>query len=64
MLASAMGCRRIIFEDLYLASLHKPNVSLKDGGKIAALDKDGIVMTDGTPRTPLRPSNPHSLGCI
>ncbi|PPQ72534.1 hypothetical protein CVT26_004012 [Gymnopilus dilepis] len=44
---AAMGCRRIIFEDLYLASLHKPNVSLKDGGKIAALDKDGIVMTDG-----------------
>ncbi|KAF8910545.1 FAD/NAD-binding domain-containing protein [Gymnopilus junonius] len=52
-----MGCRRIIFEDKYLASLHKPNVSLKDSSKIASLDKDGIVMADVVSNT-----NPRGIG--
>jgi len=42
-----VGCRRVVFEDRYLPSLHLPNVSLKNGTDIASVVSDGMVMKSG-----------------
>ncbi|KAH9481223.1 Baeyer-Villiger monooxygenase [Psilocybe cubensis] len=42
-----LGCRRIVFDSGYLASLHRPNVDLKEGGDIVSVDSTGIIMKTG-----------------
>ncbi|KAE9410004.1 putative monooxygenase [Gymnopus androsaceus JB14] len=41
-----MGCKRVIFDSDYLASLHRPNVSLNWDG-IESISEDGIVTKTG-----------------
>ncbi|KAF9552291.1 FAD/NAD(P)-binding domain-containing protein [Agrocybe pediades] len=42
-----LGCRRIVFDDGYLASLNQENVSLGNGGEIVSAVPHGLVMRNG-----------------
>lgn len=41
-----MGCKRIIVDPEYYASLHRPNVELEWGG-VKEIVKDGLITNDG-----------------
>ncbi|KIK67804.1 hypothetical protein GYMLUDRAFT_216044 [Collybiopsis luxurians FD-317 M1] len=42
-----LGCKRVIFDPGYLASLHRPNVSLNWDG-IGSISEDGIITNNGS----------------
>ncbi len=41
-----MGCKRILFDTNYLASLHQPNVSLYSGAA-EEIAEDGLITSNG-----------------
>ena len=41
-----MGCKRVLFDCNYLASFHRPNVSLYSGG-VKEVVEDGVITTNG-----------------
>ena len=44
--SSEMGCKRVLFDSNYLASFHRPNVSLYLGG-VKEVVEDGLITTNG-----------------
>lgn len=43
---SEIGCKRILFDTNYLASFHRPNVSLYSGA-VKEIVEDGLITSNG-----------------